>query len=134
MKPNLDDISDQDLAAELAARLTRAPKVAPEDWLSAYERGEILLADEAAACAGVSVDTIRRWCAASVDVGEPIGVLIAGMAWLIALPRLLTTVEQRKGRRERDAAEERAKRLRSRLTNLQPYGHAPSLNRGSKTT
>jgi hypothetical protein len=133
VKPNLDHVADEDLCAEVTARMAR-PQAPAGDWLSAYESGELLLVEEAAIVAGVSVDTVRRWCAASVDVGEPIALLIAGLAWLISFARLLTTIEQRKGRDERDAAERRAKGLRSRPTNLQPCGHAGTRSHGRALT
>jgi len=124
----LDHIGDDVLVAELYARLSRSQSTSG-DWVAAFKRAEVLMSDEAAAVAGVSVDTVRRWCSAGADTGDSLGVLIAGTVWMISLPRLLAWIERRKGRPGRIAAEERAKKLRecrSRRTNLQPSGHADS--------
>ena len=111
MPDALSHVPDEDLFAEVRARLSRAPQPPSGDWIDAYERGEVLLTDEAATVADVSADTIRRWCSAGADSGEVLGVLIAGTAWLVSLARLLGSIERRRGRPERVIAEQRAKKM-----------------------
>ena len=104
------NLSNATLIAELSARLARSAG-AEEDWVAAYERGEVLRTDEAALIADVSVDTLRRYCSHAADVGQPLGVCIAGAVWLVSVRRLLADIERRKGHHARLVAEERAAKL-----------------------
>jgi len=119
MNRKLNDIDDRDLVAEVASRLARSNNAS--DWVSAYSAGAALRSDEAAMVLNCSADTARRRCIEALDVGEPIGICIAGAIWLIALPRLLRAIEARDGLHERLAAEDRARKvleLRSAAQNL----------------
>jgi hypothetical protein len=107
------------LIAELSARLARPNNAS--DWVCAYAEGDALRSDEAAFILNCSPDTARRRASEANDVGEPLGICIAGAIWLFSLPRLLRAIEARDGLHERLAAEDRARKvleLRSAPQNL----------------
>ena len=109
----LAHIAASELLAELSARIAETAA----DWVSAFG-DDGLRTDEAAVIAGVSAETVRRWCTEGTDAGEPIGVLIAGAVWLVSEARLLRAIERRRGVAERQAAEARARRISDPPQNL----------------
>jgi hypothetical protein len=116
MTKNLaDQLDDIALAAAESAHALRlqAPSP-PRDWLTEYlaRNGDVINTDEAAQIMDCHRDTARSRAEKAMETGKPIGVLVAGAAWLFSEARLLDAIEISDGRHERLASETRAAEMR----------------------
>jgi hypothetical protein len=114
----------RDLAARLiaiageAAAAVREKQPAPapvRDWLSELldiVGGDVCNSDAAAMIAGCHADTIRSRAVTAMETGQPIGILVAGSAWLFSIRRLLDAIEAKNGLPARLAAVSRAEKVR----------------------
>ncbi|WP_197082754.1 hypothetical protein [Bradyrhizobium sp. LTSP885] len=103
----MDDREVANKLIELAGALQQHKPV--RDWVDAHRDGTAFGSDVAAFISGCSTDTVRRRAVDSAAVGQPLGILQAGV-WLFDLRRLLDWIERHQGLPARLAAETRAKK------------------------
>jgi hypothetical protein len=103
----MDDREVANKLIELARALQQHRPV--RDWVDAHREGSAFGSDTAAHLCDCSTDTIRRRAVDAAAVGQPLGILQAGV-WLFDLRRLLDWIERHQGLPARLAAETRAKK------------------------
>jgi hypothetical protein len=102
---------------KIAADIMRTEDLKPgPDWLQQLldvDRGDVVATDVAAEIIGCHPDTARSRAVIAMESGEPIGILVAGSAWLFSIRRLLDAIEAKDGLPARLAAATRAEKARN---------------------